>query len=123
MPQIMENVWIANLVSTGVVLAVLGFLFKRFVTENDRRHEESEGRIHAAEKEAAEIKENYIKRFEGVHTKIDQTKDEIVHRLNAMNEDRHQTARSMGILETKLTFASDAFKELREEIKGMRRSQ
>lgn len=95
----MENVWVANIISGATTITVLAFFISRLIRGYDDR-------IKAAEEKAEEIEQNYIKRFEDVHKKIDRTKEEIFHKIDASSRDRsdyrERQAERMGAIETKL---------------------
>ncbi len=64
----LETVWLANALSTGLIVAILSYFLKRMFKQYDDR-------LAAAEKEAGEIKRNYLKRFQEVHETISEEND------------------------------------------------
>lgn len=66
-----ENIWVANLVSSGTILTVLGFLILRFIAGYDKRIKDLDCKSEAVKKKSEEIEKNYLHRFEEVRDKID----------------------------------------------------
>lgn len=99
----MDKVWLANIITGGVVVTVLGWLLIRFIQNYDTR-------LSKTEEEAAEIKKNYIRRFEEVNEKIDETKEELKEHFTTKIEEvirdksnyRIEQSRAIGVIETKI---------------------
>ena len=87
-----ETIWLANMLSGGVIVSLLIFFFKRVlksifdsIAANKKEHDE---RIEKAEFNASEIRKNYIKRFEDVHCVQHETKDLLLERLQEMKDEK-----------------------------------
>lgn len=114
----MDNVWVANIVTGGTVILVIGWLFNRFVKTNDDRINATDIKAEAARHKAHEIERNYIKRFEEVHEKIDETKQELkdhfTKEINEVIRDksnyRIEQSRWMGTIEGKIDNLANEFK-------------
>lgn len=99
----MENVWIANIISSVTVLGVLGWLLSRLVNGFEKRITENEH-------EVQEVRKNYIQRFEEVHEKIDDSERNIRHHfteeIKKVVEDKNNyritQARELGEISVKL---------------------
>lgn len=79
--QSVETIWLANVLSTGVIVTVVAWFLKRLFKDYDDR-------IAKSEKEAAEIKKNYIQRFEDVKQNQQRNKDEILGKLEEVKVDK-----------------------------------
>jgi len=107
----MENVWVANIVTGGSILAVMIWFFNRFVKSYDDR-------LERAEKESQEIKKNYIRRFEEIHEKVDDTKDELkdhfTREIQGVKDEKNNyriiQSKEMGVIQTKLDHLTDMVK-------------
>ena len=101
--NIVSGIWAANIVTGGIILAVLVWLLQRFIKSYDDR-------LMKVEEESKEIKENYIKRFDEVHKKIDASSFEIRkhfdREIRQVIKDRHENeveaAKQLSKIETKL---------------------
>lgn len=114
----MDQVWLANLVTGGVVLSVMGWLILRFIGSFEKR-------LAASEKKADEIEENYISRFKEVNlnlsasennirkdfnTRLDRTDEKIDKVIHEKLEHRVQQGRWQGVMEEKLNNVVDTLK-------------
>jgi dsDNA-specific endonuclease/ATPase MutS2 len=131
-----ENVWLANILTGAIVTGLIAFLGKRLLGSIDKRFDQQDGRIEKAEGETEEVKKNYIRRFELVHEKVDETKGElnvkieetkteILKEIHQIQHDKHdyrqKQAESMGELKTTVGMAIGMMKEIKEDVREMRR--
>jgi hypothetical protein len=98
------NVWLANLVSAGVILAVLGFFLKRYVSSTDAR-------IKAVEEEGGKIKSNYLSRFEKLDYKMETVRADLSDKIQEVNAEkmqyRLQQTETLAIIKTKVEQLTD----------------
>jgi hypothetical protein len=104
------NVWVANIATGTMILGVLGYFLKKFVSDNEARHKSASDRIAAVDARSSNIEKNYIRRFEEIKEKTNQDKEEIINRIGeriqAMEREgsqhRENQQRWMGTIETKV---------------------
>lgn len=111
MKEISQNIWLGQ-TALGILLALLSYFMVRYARTNDERHEKNEDRMNKIEKEGDEIKKNYIRRFEEVHEKIDDTKEDLkdhfTREIKEVVADKHRyrerTNRELGEISTKIDY-------------------
>lgn len=108
----METQWLVNIV-TVTVISIIGWLIVRFIASFERR-------LKGAEMEADEIRTNYIKRFEEVHEKIEESERRITEHFTReikevvrdKSEYRIQMGRDIAKMETKVDQLIDVVRDM-----------
>lgn len=108
----MDTFWIGllnNLVGAGVVIAVVGWLLKRYVDSYDER-------LKKCEDEAEHIKTNYNDKFAKVHIKVDDAKDEIMSKIEVIKDDKAAYRQSQAAITSRM---EEQIKNIFYEIKQL----
>ncbi|MDB5199154.1 MAG: hypothetical protein JWO92_1117 [Chitinophagaceae bacterium] len=89
----MENIWIANLVTSVGVGSVLWFGFKRYVSQQDERHKELDDKVNDCDERSDNIEKNYKKEFIEVRREINASNnrlgEKLTHEIREITKDKN----------------------------------
>lgn len=111
--NVVQDVWAANLITGAVILAVIGWLFKKWWDTVEQRFESARIEAKDAMKKASEAKEhgeeiekNYVKRFEDVHREMEsnknQIKDHFTKEIKEVVHDKNNYRQTQAIVTTEI---------------------
>lgn len=114
----MSQIWLANLVSASVLIAVMGYFIRRYINQQDKK-------LAVVEEKVEEIEKNYIHRFEEVKETQHRVKDEILRTLGSKieetNRDKMQyrvdQAKDMGEMRTEIRHLTEAVRDMGRDRK------
>ena len=98
-----STVWIANWVTSsvlGVAIAIIGFSLKRYISQQDNRHDdmcEKQGalskKVEDCDERSNEIVNNYVKKFEQVNREINDSNhrlgQQLTHEIREITKDKN----------------------------------
>lgn len=121
--KVIQDVWAANLITGGVILVVMGWLFKKWWDTVEQRLKAAEEKAEAARGHGETIERNYIKRFEDVHRQMDsnknQIKDHFTEEIKQVTHEKNNYRQKQAIVTTEIATNQQHMMRTIDEIKNL----
>lgn len=121
----MDNIWIANMVTSVGVGGLLWYGFKRYVTQQDDRHKLLDSKVDDCDDRSDKIEKNYIKKFDEVRKEInDSNKElgsEITKEIREITKDKNAAdlalVKELAEMKGDMKHLQDSFNQIKRVLK------
>lgn len=121
----MDNIWIANLVTSVGVGGILIYFFKRYVNQQDDRNKALDQKVADCDERSDLIEKNYIKRFDDVNKEINQSNnrlgekisEEIKELTKSINESEKESIKEMAKMSGRVENMQNDFNQIKRVLK------
>ncbi len=135
MKEAIGSIWVANAITSGIIVGIIAYFFKRYITQQDNiaktlaentgilaktifdKHQMFEKDVkflmEKNDKRCSEIENNYLKRFEDIHKEINASNNRLAEKVTIEVRD---VTKNINMLE--VTHVKEVA-EVRTEVKNL----